>query len=369
MQCCGRSESVFTMPVDRSPPLTRNAAARKLPVLKHVKSLTDLSAPGGSSVADPIATHGDSGGCHSCSVLLNELLEIKEMVRNLSADCMAMKNQLTAIHNSRPIPTVSEDKVTSFADVLKKSNPVVVVKPKDRSQNCSATMDEIKKTIDPSKVPVCSARNAANGSIILECPSVETTAAVINDVASKLGDNYSVTAPRKRRPKVNVIGIEEDVANEELLDLIKSQNSELFNDESILEIRNRFDIKKYGTIGIKLEVDALSFQNIMDKGKLSIGWRKCSVYESFDLLRCFKCSEYHHVSKNCNGSLCCSKCSGPHLLSECTSITEKCVNCVKITKDLKMNIDINHAASSTTCHVYKRKIEFEKRRIEYSTNA
>lgn len=83
-----------------------------------------------------------------------------------------------------------------FADIVKKSNPVVVVQPSDRTQN-SAAMDEIRETINPSRAPLCSTRNEANGGVIRECPSIETTATIMSDVVSRLGNNH-VTAPQNQ---------------------------------------------------------------------------------------------------------------------------------------------------------------------------
>lgn len=107
---------MFEIPINRSPPATRNvAAARRLHVHKQVRSLTDIS--GGS----PVATRSDSVRCHTSSVLLNELHEIKELVRNLSSDCMALNNQLTAIQNPQTIPIVTK-KVMSFADAVEEQS-------------------------------------------------------------------------------------------------------------------------------------------------------------------------------------------------------------------------------------------------------
>lgn len=148
--------------------------------------------------------------------------------------------------------------------------------------------------------------------------------------------------------------------------MISRQNGNIVHADAVLELRNTFKVKKSGCMGAKIEVDTVSFKKIIDAGKLSIGWNRCHVFECFDLIRCFNCSEYHHTAKYCKNEMCCSKCSGPHLLAQCTSVVDRCGNCLKAAKELGIDIDVDHAASNNVCAIFRRKVEIEKRRVDYS---
>ena len=103
----------------------------------------------------------------------------------------------------------------------------------------------------------------------------------------------------------------------------------------------------------------------MSDPKLLIGWDVCKVAESFDLMRCFNCSGYHHTANKCTSSVICPKCSGNHKIADCKSQVESCINCINVNLALKLNLDCKHAAWSRTCSVYLRKIDQERKRVDY----
>lgn len=87
--------------------------------------------------------------------------------------------------------------------------------------------------------------------------------------------------------------------------------------------------------------------------KLRIGWDVCRVSEAFDIVRCFNCSDYHHMSKDCTSKKRCPKCSGEHALLECKSTIESCCNNYsEAVKSLKLDLDTNHSAMSLDCPAY-----------------
>lgn len=113
-----------------------------------------------------------------------------------------------------------------------------------------------------------------------------------------------------------------------------------------------------------LEVDGSLFKRMIDAGRVNIGWDTCFVYEALDVMRCFKCCGYHHLAKSCKNSKLCAKCGQAHE-DECKSSTERCVNCCDAVKRLKINIDVAHSAFSKDCTVYQRKLDSERKKINY----
>ena len=55
-----------------------------------------------------------------------------------------------------------------------------------------------------------------------------------------------------------------------------------------------------------LELSNPDAKQLMDKGKILIGFNSCSVKRYINITRCFKCQRYGHLSSNCpNKSLLC----------------------------------------------------------------
>lgn len=308
--------------------------------------------------------------------------ELKAIVENLLAENICIKSELRKLQDLHVTTSANSEKgysetvvqlkklnsttaltnTASYAAVVN-NNPVVVIKPKDSTQASSTTKKDLRENLSPSTTNFCGVRNAANGGVVIECKSVSGSNSLLKDATDKLGSNYVVTMPSKRPTKIRVVGMSENVSSEQLKDKIRAQNPEFFNSDSVLEVVSTFKIKDY--FGAKLVIDPETFRKMMDDSKLRIGWDVCRIYEAFDIVRCFNCSSFHHMSKNCTSKKRCPKCSGEHTLLECKSALETCCNCSDAAKSLKLVLDTNHSAMSPDCPVYVRKINTQRQRTNY----
>lgn len=116
------------------------------------------------------------------------------------------------------------------------------------------------------------------------------------------------------------------------------------------------------------EMDAETQEKMLKEGKMKIGWNICKVQDYIiRSLRCFKCSGYYHVAKDCKKEVVCGKCAEKHVTNECKSETRKCVNCEEKIKSFKFkNINSNHSAFNTSYPYYKRELEKQKSKINSS---
>lgn len=93
------------------------------------------------------------------------------------------------------------------------------------------------------------------------------------------------------------------------------------------------------------------------------------VYESCNVLRCFKCWGFNHTSKYCrNEHQICAKCSeSGHTYKECQNNIVKCINCENAKVRLNMrDIDTNHDCRNTElCKILQRKNKLEAERTAY----
>lgn len=81
-----------------------------------------------------------------------------------------------------------------------------------------------------------------------------------------------------------------------------------------------------------------TFETIQKIGKININWDKCYVVEELKVTRCFNCSGYNHFASKCSNKVACPRCSGEHILSNCSSQEEQCINCLVFNEKLKLKL-------------------------------
>lgn len=179
-----------------------------------------------------------------------------------------------------------------------------------------------------------------------------------------MGNDYLVQEMKEIKPKIKIIGIGEKMTIEEIMESIINQNPIINKNEAIINVKITKKMKtKYMAI---VEVDSTTFKNIMEIGKIKIGWCICNVYEHIDILRCFKCFGYNHKATHCTNNASCFNCGGnDHKGENCTNQFKKCVNCISINKNLGLNFDYGHTAYDINCPVFRRYCEKRKENVSY----
>lgn len=316
-----------------------------------------------------------------CNNTLRSVVDLKMMIEQLLNENNSIKTELSLFKSLYASATAERDKnhnnivdklqkltpasvqTPSFASVVQ-SNPVVVIKPKNVNQPSEATKKDLRENMSPTSSKFCGMRNVANGGVLIECESEDGSNKLLEDAAIKLGENYIVTIPNKRPTKIRIVGMSEQYSTEKLVEKMVTQNPELFHTGHSVEVVSTFKVKT--RFGAKVVVDSDSFANLIAGSKLRIGWDICHVYEAFDVVRCYNCSGYHHLAKNCTLKKTCPKCSGEHTLVECNSTIERCCNCTEAAIALNLALGTDHSALSSDCPVYIRKINAQRRRTNYN---
>lgn len=265
---------------------------------------------------------------------------------------------------------IEEKKIDSYAEKLKlkKHEPVIIIKPKNQEQKSSDTKREIKKSIDPTDLEISGLRTLSKGSVVIECKNKETISKIKEKAQDKLGDDYEVTVPKKRMPKIKIVGLSERLAPEIIEEKIKCQNNYLESENVSIKVTYVRENKKgRGSFTAIAEVSANAYRLLMKEEKVNINWDRCKIYDALEVTRCFKCSGFGHKAVQCKSQTACPKCAGEHLLIECKAKEEeeRCVNCSHAVDKLKMKLDVKHAAWNSACPVLQRKLELEKRKIDF----
>lgn len=272
----------------------------------------------------------------------------------------ALTGQLARISDtvspSTPGVSASREKPKSYSQAASQRTSIVV-RPKDSLQANSKTKIDLLKTVNPvtSEVDVVGVKHISNGGIIISC-STDGDAAKLKQIAgSKLSERYEIKDASKLHPRIRISGLTERHDSDSLVNFLKVQNSEVFADSKISFISSNHLKKRNNIFQAVFQVDPVTYHRALNCGKVFMGYDSCNVHDALEVLRCFNCCGYHHVSANCKSKTVCPRCTGDHKVDACDSQSLKCINCCGI-KTLEPNIDVNHAAWDRECAVYKRKL-------------
>lgn len=287
------------------------------------------------------------------------LNRIEQQLANTNKSIQEIKNEKS---NDKSNKNVEKSKKDTYASVVKPKR-VVLVKPKTDSGDSKKTREAIKKNIDPKTVKVNAVSNIANGGVAIECDDDETAAQIKKITMDTMGNEFNIEDPKKRKFRLKIVGIQEEIGNEELVDILKTQN-EWLPKESEIKIVKMYSVKgKYNSAIIELDRD--NFNRCIELGSVRIGWNLCKLYEEIPLTVCVKCCGYSHIAKECKQTnIACRKCGGNHKMIDCIVEIPKCINCVAANKKHGFKFDVKHTASDTKCEVRKQKVEMAKRRID-----
>jgi hypothetical protein len=312
--------------------------------------------------------------CPDCEKYLNNIEkninEMKLLLKQNMDSCQKMFlnfSEKLKIFENKLCDNVN---MNSYASAVKKpvQNPVVLLKPKIDQEN-KITQASLKMKVDPRNVPINGILNASKGAVILKCKNNDAVEVVKEQLEEKMGDDYEISVPHKKNPRIKILNVTVQEDESEIPEILFKQNDEFFENVNEIKfvkaekVRNK-DTEKHFVV----EINAKSYEKILvnsTEKKLNYRWNRCKVVDAVEARRCYHCCEYSHFGKECKNKRCCPICSLEHKLNECNSDIEKCGNCDKINKKLKLKLDVNHAVWDKSCPVYMRKITQIKRSIKY----
>ena len=178
---------------------------------------------------------------------------------------------------------------------------------------------------------------------------------------------HKVEQVAAKMPVITVVGLQREYTKEDVISMVKKQNPGI---NSLFEaITTSPQDQTMSVLAIKplknnpeifkaiIRVSNVIRSVISKQGdRLFIGFQSsCKVYDHFFVLRCFKCQEYNHHSKDCKGSAVCGFCSGNHETRNCTEKSYAhracCTNC---TKSGKTRDVASHEAGSLDCPIFQQ---------------
>lgn len=266
----------------------------------------------------------------------------------------------TVISNS-PAPKTS---------AITKIEQTVTFKPIE-VQSAEITKRDIQQKLDPVSFAVKNVHFKDTGEASIRCESRELALRMMSAAKKVLSEKYAIDIQNALKPRVKIIGFDESVSKDKLVDTIKKQNSTLQDvDMNVVRLKKN-ERHKSNPMTALVEVDASLLVKLIKLQRVNVGWFRCRVVEDINVNQCYNCFEYGHKACDCTAPACCPKCAECHEFNECESDFQKCVNCYNHNRQFKLNeenqLDIAHSSWSTDCPIFLRRLNRAKQRIDYSS--
>lgn len=155
--------------------------------------------------------------------------------------------------------------------------------------------------------------------------------------------------------KIKVVGLSSKWSVEEIKMYMRRQNTFVMNESYINVLQLHKNSRKSSWVA-EMEVDGALHENMMKEGYVYIKWDRCKIFDLISVRRCYNCSGFNHNASICKRNVACPRCSGDHVIKECTSSIVCCINCVMANDRLNLGLDVSHEAWNRNCEVYKRRV-------------
>jgi hypothetical protein len=201
------------------------------------------------------STAGLSWKCAECETKcftvdqsgLTDFLDRKhsEMFAHLNHVFDDVKKDFTRIVNENlKIPT-STSSTPTYAQIIKnKTQPAIIIKPKNIEQTPANTKSDVKQKINPveSQLSLRKVKNTKDGGLLIGFSSKEDNIRFKKLALEKLSDDYSVHEIKGVQPRLKVVGMSElyDEA-----DFIEHLEYALRNSAMSLNLNNHCKLVKY----------------------------------------------------------------------------------------------------------------------------
>lgn len=243
----------------------------------------------------------------------------------------------------------------------KYGNTCMILNPK-RKQDVNKTKKDMNEKINISQLKITLSKIQAtkNGGLVISCDNEDEKIKLKKVTEETLGNDYEIMEPEEKRPMLKIVGMDDEYEERTFIDMIKRNNKCVTEDSEIKLITMKKMKTRYLAI---IQCDKKTYYEILKTGMLCINYSICSVYEHYNVRRCYKCSGFQHSSEKCTRQQVCLKCgSSEHLAHEnmCDPTFIMCPNCSEINVKFGLNLDTKHCPFDRNCPIFLRKIESEK---------
>lgn len=310
-----------------------------------------------------------------CAIRENDLM--KKIVQDQEYTISLQKEYICSLQKNDQQMVAKTGISSSYSDIVKTSinknnyvnnnkndveSAVLIVKSKT-ALDSKEIEKSIKSEINPRNFHVNNIKLIKNG-VMISCDGKMSLNKLKTDIQTISKNKFSVSEMNKRNPRIKVVNADRDTNKLNVPSDLIHRNGLGCNEIDIKVVKI---LERKSHVDIILEVLPETRAQVMSAGHVYIGWRKCPVVDHVNIIRCFKCWRFNHFSKDCQNSVTCKKCASNHMLSDCKSESEKCINCISFNLKFKTKLCTDHPADSNGCEVFKQKLDNFIKSVNYVT--
>lgn len=227
-----------------------------------------------------------------------------------------------------------------------------------REKSFAETLKALKNEINVDKegFSVAGIRSSRNGHVLVEIKGDTSKArSFSNLVNSRVSGARAQAGPRFRNKVLHLKHLEGDITVEDIKEAVATSLPDS-NVDSILvkALRPAFAGRQNATLIAPSPIA----DKLLEVSSLRVGWGYCRIVEREELVQCYRCREYGHISKKCEGpdrSKLCRRCGADdHTSTQCKN-PEKCILCTTE----------GHRDGSLKCPSYQKALKY---RLKYNKN-
>ena len=237
--------------------------------------------------------------------------------------------------------------------------PSVIIEV-DKSHNLKNVTQTVKATLNKTPELQITKISLAKNQIFVQSNSVESTKKINTILTQANITDATIHIEEKKKPRIQIVGIEEDLTNIDITDIEKDIIKRNFlKDNSELKVVHKYQNNKSKKWNIIAELNSYTYEKIMNNRTVYYSYCRYKAYDDFNVNMCNKCCMYGHTERKCKrNDFTCKYCSQNHDSKDCPIKKEtnkfNCTNCTYANQKANKKYDCNHSANDfKNCEYYK----------------
>ncbi|KAJ2944903.1 hypothetical protein O0L34_g1795 [Tuta absoluta] len=302
----------------------------------------------------------------------------KEMVAVQEQTLKLSYAQVATVSNARAPPKTTS---TSFSQSSPQppcvSRPAIIVSSKTEVKTKQDLVEAWRKSISFKNCKFAPARIQAvsNHKLRVEFENAKQR----DETLGRLNNSEHVVAETARsiKPMLIIKGISKDVPIEEVVDIIRDQNTELrelvASDED-LKVKFKRNNRSPNLYNVVIQVNPRVYRTMINMSRICLDHQRVQVEDFSPFIQCFQCLQFGHIRAKCTSNVSpCSHCAQlDHQIHNCTNKetldSVKCFNCFTHNTKFNTNIDTNHSATTNVCPRLRAMKDKITARVDYGSD-
>nr|CAI5827432.1 unnamed protein product [Callosobruchus analis] len=162
-----------------------------------------------------------------------------------------------------------------YSDVLRnKTQPAIVIRPKNANQSVVQTRSDILKSVDPveANLHLGKVRDIKDGGLLVGCKSKADNLKLLSIAKQKLGNSYDIKEVTGINPRIRLVGMSKAYSEEQINSYLLKSNPEVFCGDVECRVLKTYPTKKNNNVyQAEIQLDRISYERAMKAEHLFVG--------------------------------------------------------------------------------------------------